>query len=47
VNHEPEMDIDYGYCVSSKHMHAHSYTHRFMALLDSVQEFPGDPAPER
>jgi len=29
-------------------MTTHTHTqHHFMALLDSVQDYPGEPAPER
>jgi len=29
------------------HRHTHHTHNRFMALLDSVQDYPGEPAPER
>jgi len=31
----------------SKFFYSQTLTHRFMALLDFVQDYPGEPAPER
>jgi len=37
-----------GTMVNPAPVHAHTHTHnRFMALLDFVRDYPGEPAPER
>jgi len=34
--------------VTHAHTHTHTHTHNhFMALLDFVQDYPSEPAPER